>query len=159
VKNKNKIIIGIISGLVILASVLIPNIIHQNTIDKQIVKESKNVEIQKKIWADVVIDCDKWVKNDMTREELATEGHKLMVQYKAIKGDIDNDSTVVMSDSTIIKLETEVMLFDMVRGFEIKGNEEYSSKSKIKDETLKYVYDIRARTFNNLYVHFMEEYK
>lgn len=156
-KSKKRLLLGIILLLIVI-SISSFLIIKENTFRAQVVEELKTVEVQKQIWENVVHLCDQWTNGEITREDVALKGNELLKEYKEIEGDTYNNSTEVLSDSNSIKLETQVMLFDMVRGFELEGNE-YSSKEKIKEETLKYVYPKRAKTFQHLYDNFIEKYK
>ena len=146
-----------LAGLVLLILVMIPIINKSANISEHITRELESLEVQKEIWMDIETLFDEWNNNEITREELADEGHKLVLKFKKIEGDTYDNSNEVLSDSNSIKLETKVMLFDIVRGFDIDGNE-YADKEPIEEEVLKYVHPKRAKTFFNLYDNFKEKY-
>lgn len=124
--------------------------------------EKSNVGKLTNIWAQIDKSYNDWVAGKTDREGLAKATLPLLKKLDEIKKSHDNFSKLgtpanlkkdktysscgILSES--LRLKTEVMLFDLVKGFELEGNP-HGHLDKLNDETLKFVYERRKKAFEN----------
>ncbi|MDD4321448.1 MAG: hypothetical protein PHH31_07925 [Acidaminococcaceae bacterium] len=129
--------------------------------------EQENCTALLSIWNEIDENYKEWQKGNIDREELARRSLPLVHQLDKIndsykefpnsdKTKTDNEyhkMSIVISEN--IRLKTQVMLFDFVRGFNLKNNQ-FAGSDKASDDILKYVYDKRKKAFEEDKEYFMD---
>lgn len=148
------------------------NNLMKTMIEEYIEFEQQNIDKLSQIWEAIDRNYNKWINGDINRETLAELSLKLLEElnhikesynkfktkevYEVLKNDDEMSMYLILSEN--LRLRTEVMLFDLVRGFKFENNP-YSDRERLDDKVLLDVYEKRKNIYNNEQEYFKEQLK
>lgn len=122
----------------------------------KIKEEVKTVEKIDDIWDNAIESIIKWEEGELNREQIAVIGNELLAELNQLK-EIKDYSDYKIDIIENIFSNTNVMLFDMIRGYDLENNP-YVDMPKYEDETLSYVYPKRNKSFKRMIQYVEDKY-